>query len=540
MAIGFMMIESAVSLSIPYLIGQFTNTVLYDTNAFDLSVMHLMFVWIGLIVLQAFVRFQSTFRANMVGAQVLNQLSCRLYDHLQMLPIDYFSNSRKGEILSLISNDANILSYFLSGVLIGLIPAAIILFGVTVLMANISLSIALIIIVTIPVFFFTMKLLGRSIRPISEQVVHRQAGGIAIATENFSTIELVKSFGREDIESQKFKENANQILGLRKKQLKVQALLSPLMQMFISIGVVVIVVISAKHYQSGDLSIPQLITMLMYGLLFAKPMSTFAGLYGQLQQASGSSTRIKEVFDIAPESDDIAKFDLQLTKGEVQFKGVSFGYKPENVLLYCVTMSLKPASTTLIVGSNGSGKTSFLHLLMRFMQPQQGQILIDGQDIADSSLSSLRKHIGLVSQDIALCNGSVIDNIAYGFPSANRDAVINAARLSGASDFIEQLKQGYDTQVGENGVLLSGGQRQRISLARALLFDPQILLFDEPTSFADQQGKQEFERLLKSELQQKTVMIVTHDSSMCALVDEVYQLDHQGFQPISIANNEER
>lgn len=195
-AIVFMLVESAVSLCIPYLIGQFSNTILHDSNVFNFSVVQLMLLWIGLIVVQAYVRFQSTFRTNMVGAQVLNELSCRLYDHVQMLPMDYFSNRRKGEILSLISNDANILSYFLSGVLIGIVPSAIILVGVTFLMTQISLYIGLIIILIIPSFFLVMKFLGRSIRPLSEQVVKQQAGGIAIATENFSSIELVKSFSR--------------------------------------------------------------------------------------------------------------------------------------------------------------------------------------------------------------------------------------------------------------------------------------------------------------------------------------------------------
>ncbi|MEP4891555.1 MAG: ABC transporter ATP-binding protein [Aliiglaciecola sp.] len=525
LAVLLMLAESLISLSIPYFIGQFSMSILDQENAFGWSIGQICLAWVALIILQAVLRFESTFRTNIVGAHVLNDLSCRLYDHVQMLPMAYFSNRKKGEILSLISNDANVLSYFLSGVLTGLVPAALIVLGAVIMMANINLSIALIIVITVPVFLITIKIVGKTIRPISEQVIKHQAGAIAIATENFGSMQLVKAFNRQSIESKKFRKNANQVLDLRTRLLRIQALISPLIQMIISIGIVFIVVVSALHYQSGELTIPNLITLLMYGLVFAKPMSTFAGLYGQLQQARGSSTRILEVFNVSPESDDKAEFDLDCQKGSIEFNDVSFAYQADSPILTGVDARFENGSASIILGPNGAGKTSLIHLLMRFMEPQTGNILIDQQAIADCSLVSLRKAIGLVSQDIALCDGNILDNIAYGLPQASEEEIIEAAKLAGADSFITDLKAGYYTKVGENGVLLSGGQRQRISLARALVINPQILLFDEPTSFTDDAGKQEFSKLLAQSLKDKTIIIVTHDQQLCEVADKVYKLE---------------
>ncbi|GAC16430.1 ABC transporter ATP-binding protein [Aliiglaciecola lipolytica] len=525
LAVILMIAESVISLAIPYFIGQFSTSILDEQNVFGWSITQICLAWIVLIILQAGLRFESTFRTNIVGAEVLNDLSCRLYDHVQMLPMAYFSNRKKGEILSLISNDANVLSYFLSGVLTGLVPAALLVLGAIFMMAQINLSIALIIIVTVPVFLVAIKIVGRTIRPISEQVIKHQAGAIAIATENFGSMQLVKAFNRQGIESKKFRQNANQVLNLRARLLRIQALISPLIQMIISIGIVFIVVVSALHYQAGELSIPDLITLLMYGLVFAKPMSSFAGLYSQLQQARGSSTRILDVFNVSPESDDKARFDLKCQQGFIQFNDVSFAYKSAEPVLSNVNVTFESGSTNVIIGQNGAGKTSLIHLLMRFMEPNSGTILIDEQNIADCSLVSLRKSIGLVSQDIALCDGNILDNIAYGLPQASEAEIVEAAQLAGADNFISGLKEGYYTQVGENGVLLSGGQRQRISLARALLINPQILLFDERTSFADVAGKHEFTHLLAHSLKEKTIIIVTHDQQLCDVADKIYKIE---------------
>ena len=539
-----MVIESLVSLSVPWFAGKFSESILDGKTIFNLSYLQIALIWLSLFVLQALLRFLSTYKVNFIGAKMLTELSCRLYDHIQLLPVKYFSNTKKGETLALLSNDVTIISYFLSGVLTGLVPASLILFGALILMASINVTITLIIVLMVPAFFIVLKFLGRGIRPISESLVQRQADSMAIASENLSIITLVKAFSREKSESNRFKANAHEIQKLRKKQLKIQAILSPAIQLLVSTGVLIVVVVSAIHYQSGNLTMPDLITLLMYGMLFARPMSALANLYGQTLQALGASKRLDKIFSSSPEScshshEPITDSDTPTNNdlsGVISFKEVDFSYEPNKQLLTNVNIDIHPNQTVVILGPNGTGKSTLLHLLVRFLEPTAGNITIGGQALNSFRLSELRNSIGLVSQDIALCSGSVADNIAFGYPQASFDEIEQAARKAGAHRFISELEHGYQTQVGENGVLLSGGQRQRISFARALMNNPTILLLDEPTSMIDSEARADFKKSFNEVLENKTVIMVSHEQSLVDIADQVFMMKDHQILPTNITN----
>ena len=547
-AIALMVVESLVSLSVPWFAGKFSESILDDKTIFNLSYIQIALIWLSLFVLQALLRFLSTYKVNFIGAKMLTELSCRLYDHIQRLPVKYFTSTKKGETLALLSNDVTIISYFLSGVLTGLVPALLISFGALILMASINITIALIIMLMVPAFFVMLKLLGKGIRPISENLVQRQADSLAIASENLSIIKLVKAFSREKSESNRFKASAHEIQKLRKKQLKIQAILSPVIQLLVSTGVLVVVVVSAMHYQSGDLTMPDLITLLMYGMLFARPMSALANLYGQTQQALGASNRLDKIFSTSQESsnhshENIAGSDTSTNNdlsGVISFKNVSFSYEPNEQLLIKVNIDIQPKQTVIIIGPNGTGKSTLLHFLVRFIEPIAGQINIGGKPISHFDLSELRRNIGLVSQDIALCSGTVADNIAFGYPQAGYDEIEQAAKKAGAHQFISELENGYQTQVGENGVLLSGGQRQRISFARALMTDPKILLLDEPTSMFDSEARADFKHRFNEVLKNKTVIMVSHEPSLADFADQVFIMKDRQLIPRTNTQNEHK
>lgn len=525
-AIALMVVESLVSLSVPWFAGKFSESMLNGETIFNLSYIQIALIWLSLFILQALLRFLSTYRVNFIGAKMLTELSCRLYDHIQLLPVKYFNTTKQGETLALLSNDVTIISYFLSGILTGLVPAVLILSGALILMASINITITLIILLMVPAFFVILKLLGRGIRPISKNLVQRQADSLAIASENFGAIKLIKAFSRERVESNRFKSNAHEIQKLRKKQLKVQAILSPVLQLLISTGVLIVVVVSAMHYQSGELTIPDLITLLMYGMLFARPMSALANLYGQVQQAVGSSHRLNNVFNISPEPTDVLNAENHDSdediSGVIAFNDVSFSYSEHEALLTKINIEILPNNIMMILGANGTGKTSLLHLLMRFILPTSGEITVGGKSLNSFGLSNLRKQIGFVSQDIVLCDGSVADNIAFGYPQASFEEIEFVAKQACAHQFITELNQGYQTQVGEGGVLLSGGQKQRISLARALMSNPSVLLLDEPTSMIDKEGIAEFTSMLQHLLSTQTVIMVSHDEKLTSIADHVY------------------
>lgn len=521
-----MVLESLVSLSVPWFAGQFSKSLLENHEVFNLGYKWLALIWLMLFTVQAVLRFLSTYKVNFIGAQILTQLSCRLYDHIQVLPVKYFNMNKKGETLALLSNDVSIISYFLSGVLTSLVPSLLILTGSLILMATISTTITLLILLMVPAFFILLKILGKSIKPLTENIVQNQANSLAIASENFGAIKLVKAFSREKLESNKYKNNAYKIQKLRKKQLKIQAILSPLIQLLVTSGVLTVVVISAIHYQEGKLSMPELITLLMYGILFAKPMSTLANLYGQVQQALGASTRLINVFKIAPEPIDFNESTEQFSNNSIALKNIAFHYSSNEPLLNNVNINIAAGETVVVLGENGKGKTTLLHLIMRFVEPTTGVITIGDKNINQVSLSLLRNYIGLVSQDIALCNGSIIDNIAYGYPQATKEDIETVAKQAGAHHFISELEHGYKTEVGENGILLSGGQRQRISLARALLKKPSIILLDEPTSMVDKEGKEDFNNQLQCLLKKQTVIIVTHDKALSDIADRTITIEN--------------
>ena len=530
-----MVLESLVSLSVPWFAGQFSKSLLENHEIFNLGYKWLALIWLMLFTVQAVLRFLSTYKVNFIGAQILTQLSCRLYDHIQVLPVKYFNMNKKGETLALLSNDVSIISYFLSGVLTSLVPSLLILTGSLILMSTISTTITLLILLMVPAFFILLKILGKSIKPLTENIVQNQANSLAIASENFGVIKLVKAFSREKIESNKYKNNAYKIQELRKKQLKIQAILSPLIQLLVTSGVLTVVVISAIHYQEGKLSMPELITLLMYGILFAKPMSTLANLYGQVQQALGASTRLINVFKIAPEPIDLNQSTEQFSNNSIALKNIAFHYSSNEPLLNNVNINIAAGETIVVLGENGKGKSTLLHLLMRFVEPTTGIITIGDKNINQVSLSLLRNYIGLVSQDIALCNGSIIDNIAYGYPQATKEDIETVAKQAGAHHFISELEHGYKTEVGENGILLSGGQRQRISLARALLKKPSIILLDEPTSMVDKEGKEDFNNQLQTLLKKQTVIIVTHDKALSNIADRTVTIENGTLTEVTLA-----
>jgi ABC-type multidrug transport system fused ATPase/permease subunit len=520
-----MVAETAVSLSIPYLIGQQSQQFLSEVTSLNDNQYFYLLIWAGLFAGQALLRFLSSYNVNLVGARIMAELSCRLYDHIQVLPIQYFKENKRGDVLSMLSNDLGIVSFFASNVLTNLIPNILVLVGASVLMFMIEPSIALLICVLVPLIFIVLKFISRGMQPISRALVQRQADSIAQASENIGAISLIKAFNKEAQESSKFKRRNNEILELRSKQFRLQALLSPLVQFLASVCVLIIVVMSVLKFNAGELSIPDLISLLLYGIVFTRPLGSLAGLYGQFQQVIGASERLLHIYHLESEPRDDDSRPIIIDSGDIVVEDLSFGFSPQDVILNQVSFHLPANNTMLIYGQNGGGKTTLLHLLMRFYEPLEGRIIIDGQDIQHGTTGSVRAGIGLVSQDVLLCNGSIFDNITYGVAVPNAEDVYKAAADAGLDAVVARLPHGYDTPVGEGGVRLSGGQRQRIALARALLLKPKILLLDEPTSMLDEQARSSFRDEFHGLFRAFTVIMISHDPTLANVADVVYELD---------------
>jgi ABC-type multidrug transport system fused ATPase/permease subunit len=282
--------------------------------------------------------------------------------------------------------------------------------------------------------------------------------------------------------------------------------------------------VGGRGVASGIITAPELVSLLLYGMLLTQPVSQLAGVYGQVQHARGAVQRLMAAMAEAPEPDDGDR-EPATVSGRIAFESVAFAYPGRAAVFADLNLEIRAGETVAITGPNGAGKSTLAHLLMRFADPSAGRITLDGIDVREFSLRNLRAHIGLVSQHVLLLNATVAENIGYGRYGADRQQIERAARAAHAHEFIDQLPQGYETLIGDEGLRLSGGQRQRISLARALLKDPVILILDEATSMFDPAGERGFIAECHGLLRSRTVLLITHRPASLALADRVLRLD---------------
>ncbi|MFP5257910.1 MAG: ABC transporter ATP-binding protein, partial [Acidobacteriota bacterium] len=358
---------------------------------------------------------------------------------------------------------------------------------------------------------------------------HMQESQVYTTVERiFSSITLVQAFGREDEERRKFVAESQHSFDRKLSLYALQTIYGWLVSGITAAGTALVLYIGVRHVLSGQLSTGELLVFIAYLASLYTPLNSLSDTVAGIRASLARARRVMDVLAVneaVPEKPDAPK--LAVSRGEVVFKDVSFGYTPEKMVLNDVDFTCPGGSTVAIVGQTGAGKTSLVSLLLRFYDPQKGSISIDGQDLRDVTLRSLRDHIAIVLQDTQLFPMSVHDNIAYGKRQASREEVIQAATLANAHDFIVSLPEGYDTILGEKGANLSGGQRQRLSIARALLKDAPLLILDEPTSALDAETEALIMEGLERLMQNRTTFVIAHRLSMMRRADMILVIKNQ-------------
>ncbi len=515
-----MLAQSAASLTVPWLAGELTLTLL-GTEGGTFASSHAIFLLMVLVfAVQALLSIGDRYLLSRTGEHIVSALRVRVYDHLQSLPLEYHHDRRRGDVLSLLTRDVDVLSGYITGTLIAIAPLVLTFLGAWILMLRIDWFLASLAGLLVPLFFVAVKLLGRHIRPLSKEVSEAHASSVTIAEENLGLLPIIKAFTREREAAKQYQKQIRRVLALSNRLHLAMSTLHPIMGFLSASGIVVLL-----WFASTELPPAALVSFFMYGLFLARPMSGLAATWGETQHARAAMERLSEVFRVQPEPLSSGARALPPVKGSIVFERVSFRYGGREPVLQGFDLAVAAGETVAITGANGAGKSSLVNLLLRFFDPLAGRVLIDGNDISEVSLTSLRSQIGLVPQYILLFNGSVRENIAYGLTNPDPQKLQAAAKAARAHEFICSLPNGYDTVIGGRGIKLSGGQQQRIALARALLKDPPILILDEATSMFDPAGEEEFLALAEDTIRDRTVLLITHRAASLALADRVLHMD---------------
>lgn len=522
---ALMLFETAAALAVPWFAGQFAEGVL---GATAINVETILLGLLALFAFQAATQFTNAYVLSRTGHQVLADLRVRIYDHLQALPLSFYHQRQQGEIMALLSYEVAHLSNYLTGTLLRIPTLLLTLVGAVILMFRIDPALAIPVVILIPLFYIVMKFIGRRLRPLAAELQQAQARAFSIAEENLGILPAIKTFTREAIESERHKEHIATAMRLGTAQQRIYAALEPAVQFAAAAAVVILLWLASSQIQSGSMTPAELVSFLLYAGLLARPVSALANTYGQTQMARGYLGHLQGVLTERPEPVSSGEGSLPRLRGAIEYRDVSFAYPNRPRSLEGVDLTIAAGETVALTGENGAGKSTLVHLLMRLHELQSGQILIDGIDIAGVSLHSLRSQIGVVPQHVLLFNGTVRENIGFGRVGASSKEIEQAARLAQAHEFVTHLPQGYETQIGDQGVRLSGGQRQRIALARALVKDPPILILDEATAMFDPEGEIAFIDNARAVLEGRTVFLITHRPASLALADRVVRMERGG------------
>ena len=508
-AIVCIILAAAANLYVPWILKEIIDQVLANKDMTKLNA-----IAAGIVVvffLRGIFFFGQTYLMSYIGQMVIIDIRQAVYSQLQRLSLSYYEKRQTGQLMSYITNDVAAVQGALVDSMIELVTEGMTLIGSLSIMLYLHWQLTLLTLVTAPLVGQTMAIFGKKLRTSSTVIQERAADITSVLQESISSVRVIKSFAREEYEIERFKkENLNNFRAQMKNS-QIMATLTPIIEFVSAIGVTMIIWYGGREVINDNLTAGSLIAFLVYGVNLSNPIKRLSRVYGNIQKALAAAERVFDVIDTKPEIEDMPGATvLEKIDGHVVFNNVTFEYKPGEPALKEVQLTVRPGQVVAIVGPSGAGKTTIANLLPRFYDPFSGVITIDGIDIKTVTLKSLREQIGVVPQEIILFNGSVYSNILYGRLDASRAEITAAAKAANAHNFIMDMPDGYDTQIGERGSKLSGGQRQRISIARAILKNPRILILDEATSALDTESEKLVQEAVDKLMVGRTSFVIAH------------------------------
>jgi subfamily B ATP-binding cassette protein MsbA len=486
---------------------------------------NLLLTLLIIIVLHSFASFYSEYAFQKVGLSTVRDLRNELYERLIHQSHRFFSERSTGEMLSRVVSDADAIQAAVSTRMGDLFQESLTLLFLLIYVFWTNPELALITLVLAPALVYPVVHFGRRLRGTTHRSQERMADMATLLEETIRGVRIVKAFTMERFEISRFRNATKRHLGSNLKAQKIQALSSPVMDLITGLGGLALLFYAQRRIANGTLSFGALMAYIAAVAAMYQPMKKLNKVNLSVNTALSAAERVFRMLDIPNEVVDKPNATAIASVGSgIRYENVSFRYEAEPVLTG-VDLTVAPGEIVAIVGGSGSGKSTFVNLLPRFYDVNGGRITIDGRDIRDVKLSSLRGLMGLVTQEVVLFNDTVRNNIAYGLDNADEDRVVDAAKAANAHDFISAMPQGYDTEIGESGVLLSGGQRQRLAIARALFKDPPILILDEATSALDTESERLVQGALEHLMQGRTTLVIAHRLSTIRSADKIVVLD---------------
>jgi ATP-binding cassette subfamily B protein len=524
-------VSAVCEMVFPMLVRKITGETLLGPQAMLMeTVIRIGLFYLFLRLVDTVVNYFMAYTGHVMGAKIETDMRRDFFGHLQKLSFSYYDNAKVGDIMARITNDLFDITEFSHHCPEEYFIASIKIIGGFILLGNIHWGLTIIIYLMLPLMIVSVLLFRKKMKQAFKES-RSQIGRLNASVEDsLLGIRVVKSFANEAVEMEKFNSGNNLFLSIKSKAYKYMARFQASTRFFDGMMYVLVLIIGSYFVINGSIDTPDLIAFLLYITTLLASVRKIVEFTEQFQKGITGIERFYEIMDLPPDiTDSENAVTLEHVEGNITFENVSFSYAAdmENVLDN-IQIQIKKGENIAIVGPSGSGKTTLASLIPRFYDIRQGQILLDGINIKDISLQSLRKHIGVVQQDVYLFAGTVLENIQYGDLNATKEQIIEAAKLAGAHDFISALPQSYDTYVGERGVKLSGGQKQRISIARLFLKNPPILILDEATSALDNESEllvqQSLERLSKN----RTTFTIAHRLTTIRNADRILVLTEKG------------
>jgi subfamily B ATP-binding cassette protein MsbA len=480
-------------------------------------------------IIKAISGYYENYLMRYIGQRVITDMQLKLYRHLLYADLAMIQAQASGNIISRFTNDIAIMRGAVSGLITGFVKELLTVIFLIALMFYQDFTLTVITFAVFPLAILPMIKTGKRMRKISHKTQEELGNYTARLDDSFSNIRIIKSYDRQEFEIKKANTITQNIFNLYIKAIKVESITSPVMEMIGGIAIALVIWYGGLQVILGKTTPGGFFAFITAFIAAYKPVKSLSSLNNNLQEGLAAAKRIFTILDTKPKIIEVANAqELKVANANIVLKNVEFYYANGTKALNNLSLEAPSGNTIALVGASGGGKSTIINAILRLYDINQGSILIDGQDIRNVTLSSLRANISLVSQDVILFDDSVLANIAYGKLEASRQEVIQAAKLALAHEFIQQLPQGYDTIIGQNGLILSGGQKQRITIARAMLKKSPILLLDEATSALDNVLEQDIQKSLELLCKNTTTIVIAHRLSTIIKADLIYVIKDGG------------